>query len=65
MATSSIKGEFERLKVRVEGLKMSEKAKADFLQSEWNQLCEKEVKEKEQQVMLQEKEKKTVSNDTS
>ena len=57
MAASSIKNEFKRLRVCVEGLKMSEKAKADFLQSEWNRLCEKEEKEKEQQVMLQEKEK--------
>ena len=57
MANSSIEDEFERLRVRVEGLKMSEKAKADFFQSEWNQLCEKEEKEKERQVMLKEKEK--------
>ena len=57
MANSSIEEEFERLRVRVENLKMSEKAKADFFQSEWNRLCEKEEKEKERQAMLEEKEK--------
>ena len=57
MANSSIEEEFERLRVRVEHLKMSEKAKADFFQSEWNRLCEKEEKEKERQAMLEEKEK--------
>ena len=57
MATSSIKEEFERLRVRVKSLKMLEKAKTDFFQSEWNRLWEKEEKEKERQAMLQEKEK--------
>ena len=57
MANSSIEEEFERLRVRVENLKMSEKAKADFFQSEWNRLCEKEEKERERQAMLEEKEK--------
>ena len=57
MANSSIEEEFERLRVRVENLKMSEKAKADFFQSEWNRLCEKEEKEKERQAMLEQKEK--------
>ena len=57
MANSSIEEEFVRLRVRVKGLKMSEKAKADFFQSKWNRLCEKEEKEKERQAMLQEKER--------
>ena len=57
MANSPIEEEFEKLRVRVEGLKMSEKAKADFFQSEWNRLCEREEKEKERQAMLEEKEK--------
>ena len=54
MANSLI-AEFERLRVGVEN---SEKAKADFFQSEWNRLCETEEKEKERQVMVQEKERK-------
>ena len=58
MANSSIEEEeLERLRVRVEGLKMSEKAKADFFQSEWNRLCENKEKEKERAAMLQENEK--------
>ena len=57
MANSSIEEEFEKLRVRVETLKMSEKAKADFFQSEWNRLCENKEKEKERQAMLEEKEK--------
>ena len=58
MANSSIEEkEFKRLRVRVEGLKMSEKAKADFFQSEWNRLCENKEKEKERQAMLEEKER--------
>ena len=57
MANSPIEEEFEKLRVCVEGLKMSEKAKADFFQSEWNRLCEREEKEKERQAMLEEKEK--------
>ena len=57
MANSSIEEEFEKLRVRVETLEMSEKAKADFFQSEWNRLCENKEKEKERQAMLEEKEK--------
>ena len=40
----------------MEGLKMSEKAKSDFFQSEWNRLYEKKEKEKKWQEILQEKE---------
>ena len=53
MANSSIEEEFERLRVHVENLKMSEKAKADFFQSKWNQLCEKEEKEKNRELELE------------
>ena len=55
MASSSIEEEFERLRVRVENLKMLEKAKSDFFQSEMSRLCEKEEKEKERQAMLEQK----------
>ena len=58
MANSSIEEEFERLTVRVEGLKITEKAKADFFQSEWNRLSEKEEKEKERKAMLEAEQKK-------
>ena len=58
MANSSIEDKFERLRVRVEGLKMSEKAKTDFFQSEWNRLYEKKEKEKERKAMLEVEQKK-------
>ena len=58
MANSSIEDKFERLRVRVEGLNMSEKAKADFFQSEWNRLCKQEEKEKERKAMLKAEQKK-------
>ena len=47
METSSIEQEFERLRVGVESLEMSEKAKTDFFQSESNWICEKKEVEKE------------------
>ena len=53
MANSSSEEEFERLRVRVETLKMSEKAKGDFFQSEWNRLCENKEKEKERELELE------------
>ena len=52
MANSSIEEEFKKLRVRVENLKMSEKAKADFFQSKWNRLCEKE-EEKNRELELE------------
>ena len=58
MATSLIEEEFEKLRICTESLKMLETAKSDFFQSEWNWLCEKEEKEKEQQAMLQAEQEK-------